>query len=127
MVSVGLVTLVSHLVGLPSTRYGLPFTLNSKNFSSPVMPTSPAGLPGQMSMMMGSLAATGGCADNSAPALNHRGTETQRKIRAKKAACLPVLRQLLFAAIMVSSLHSSLWLCVSVVKDPLDGCMVTKQ
>src|SRR5207244_3556981 len=46
--SVGVVTLVSHFVGLPSTSYGLPLTINWKNFSSPILSAlSPAGLPGQ--------------------------------------------------------------------------------
>src|SRR5438552_1596947 len=49
MSSCGLVTLVSHLVGLPSTWYGLPLTMRSRKYSLPSMPMSSAGWPGQMS------------------------------------------------------------------------------
>src|SRR5262245_9434421 len=59
MVSVGLVTFVSHFVGLPSTSYGLPLTMSWKNFSSPATPRSFAGLPGQRLTTVGCWAATG--------------------------------------------------------------------
>ena len=60
MVSVGLVTLVSHFVGLPSTMYGLPLTINSRKCSLPILAAlSSAGLPGHTSTTRGSAARAG--------------------------------------------------------------------
>ena len=54
MVRVGLLTLVSHLTGLPPTLgMGLPSGRVFQNISAPMLPTSPGGLPGQTSMTVG--------------------------------------------------------------------------
>jgi len=54
MVRVGLLTLVSHLTGLPPTSgMGLPSGRLSQNVSAPMLPISPGGFPGQTSTTIG--------------------------------------------------------------------------